>query len=69
MCRRRGNTEACPTSTIRCQDRVAIVTACGRLCVHRQKFNISTVMPAQRLGMKEIDDGIWLVVFMTYGLG
>ena len=50
-------------------DRDVLVTACGRICMHRKKINISTVMAGQRLGIKEVDDGIWLVTFMTYDLG
>lgn len=50
-------------------DRDIVVTACGRLCMHRKKINISSVMAGQRLGVKEVDDGIWLVSFMTYDLG
>lgn len=50
-------------------DRDLIVTACGRICMHRKKINISTVMAGQRLGLKEVDEGIWLVTFMTYDLG
>ncbi|MEL7302247.1 MAG: IS481 family transposase, partial [Pseudomonadota bacterium] len=50
-------------------DRDVLVTACGRLCMHRKKINISTVMAGQRLGIKEVDDGIWLVSFMAYDLG
>jgi transposase InsO family protein len=50
-------------------DRDALVTACGRICMMRKKINISTVMAGQRLGLKEVDDGIWVVSFMTYDLG
>jgi transposase InsO family protein len=50
-------------------DRDVIVTACGRLCLHRKKINISTVLAGQRLGIKEVDEGIWLVSFMHYDLG
>jgi len=50
-------------------DRDALVTACGRICMHRKKINISTVMAGQRLGLKEVDDGIWVVSFMDYDLG
>ena len=50
-------------------DRDSLVTACGRLCMHRKKINISTVMAGQRLGIKEVDEGIWLVSFMRYDLG
>jgi transposase InsO family protein len=50
-------------------DRDILVTACGRICLHRKKINISTVLAGQRLGIKEVDDGIWLVSFMHYDLG
>jgi transposase InsO family protein len=50
-------------------DKDILVTACGRICMHRKKINISTVLAGQRLGIKEVDDGIWLVSFMTYDLG
>ena len=50
-------------------DRDILVTNCGRICMHRKKINISTVMAGQRLGLKEVDDGIWLVSFMQYDLG
>ncbi len=39
------------------------VTACGRVCMHKKKINISTVMAGQRHGLKEVDDGIWRVTF------
>ena len=50
-------------------DRAMLVTACGRLCLHRKKINISTVLAGQTLGIKEVDEGIWLVSFMHYDLG
>ncbi len=50
-------------------DRGVVVTACGRLCLHRKKINISTVLAGQTLGIKEVDEGIWLVSFMHYDLG
>lgn len=50
-------------------DRDALVTACGRICMHRKKINISTVLAGQKLGLKKVDDGIWLVSFMHYDLG
>ena len=50
-------------------DRDVIVTCCGRICMHRKKINISTVLAGQRLGIKEVDEGIWLVSFMDYDLG
>ena len=50
-------------------DRDILVTACGRICLHRKKVNISIVLAGQKLGIKEVDDGIWLVSFMHYDLG
>ena len=50
-------------------DRDILVTACGRICLHRKKINISCVLAGQTLGIKEVDDGIWLVSFMQYDLG
>jgi hypothetical protein len=50
-------------------DRDVNVTACGRLCLHRKRINISTVLAGQRLGIKEVDEGIWLVSFAHYDPG
>jgi hypothetical protein len=37
--------------------------------MHRKKINVSTVLTGQRLGTSEVDDGIWLVSFISYDLG
>ena len=50
-------------------DRDLLVTACGRICMHKKKINLSTVLAGQRVGLKEVDDAIWLVSFITYDLG
>lgn len=50
-------------------DKDILVTACGRICMHRKKISVSTVLAGQRLGIKEVDDGIWLLSFMHYDLG
>ena len=50
-------------------DRVIHVTHCGRICLHRKKINLSTVFAGQALGIKEVEEGIWLVSFMEYDLG
>ena len=50
-------------------DRDVLVTHCGRICMHRKRINISHVLAGQKLGIKEVDDGIWLVSFMHYDLG
>jgi Integrase core domain len=43
-----------PELTYPFHDRDILVTACGRLCLHRKKINISTVLAGQRLGIKEV---------------
>src|SRR3989442_439561 len=45
------------------------VTNCGRICLHRKKINLSTVFAGQAVGIKEVEEGIWLVSFMDYDLG
>ncbi|MBU3922387.1 hypothetical protein [Hyphomonas sp.] len=47
-------------------DHDALITACGRLCMHRKKINISTLLAGHRVGLNEVGDGIWLVAFMRY---
>jgi hypothetical protein len=34
-----------------------------------KKINLSTVFAGQAVGLKEVEDGTWLVSFMAYGLG
>ncbi len=58
-----------PDLTYPFHDRDVLVTTCGRLCLHRKKINISVVLAGQKLGIKEVDEGIWLVSFMHYDLG
>jgi putative transposase len=50
-------------------DKAATVTTCGRICFNRQKINLSQVFAGQTVGVKQTDDGIWLVSFMDYDLG
>jgi hypothetical protein len=50
-------------------DRTILVTTCGRICLHRKKVNVTHVLAGQTLGLKEVDENIWLVSFMDYDLG
>jgi putative transposase len=50
-------------------DRTLRVTRCGRLCIGRRKINLSNVLAGQTVGIREVDDRIWLVSFMQYDLG
>lgn len=50
-------------------DKAVTVTTCGRICFKMQKINLSTVFAGQTLGIRQVDDRIWLVSFMHYDLG
>jgi hypothetical protein len=50
-------------------DKDILVTACGRIRLLRKRINLSTVFAGQPLGIKEVEDGIWLASFMDYDLG
>jgi transposase InsO family protein len=39
-------------------ERQVLVTSCGRICMHRKRINISTVFAGQRVGIKEVDEGV-----------
>lgn len=50
-------------------DKSVIVTTCGRICFKTRKINLSQVFAGQRVGVKQVDDRLWLVSFMDYDLG
>lgn len=54
-----------PELTYPFHDHEILVTACGRLCLHRKKINTSTHLAGQKLGIKEVDEGIWLQASCT----
>src|ERR1700728_336711 len=50
-------------------DRTITVTECGRICIGRRKINLSQVFAGQDVGVKEVEEKIWMVTFMHYDLG
>ena len=50
-------------------DRTVRVTRCGRICIGSRKINLSKVFAGQCVGIREVDEQIWLVSFMHYDLG
>jgi putative transposase len=50
-------------------DRTITVTHCGRICMDRRKINFSRVFAGHPVGVRQVDDKIWLVSFMHYDLG
>jgi putative transposase len=49
-------------------DRTVAVTMCGRVCFGSRKINLSTVFAGQNVGVKEVDEKVWLISFMHYDL-
>jgi len=58
-----------PTLDYPLHDWTATVTTCGRICFKRRKVNLSQVFAGQAVGVRQVDDHIWLVTFMHYDLG
>ena len=50
-------------------DRTIRVTRCGRICLGKRKISLSQVFAGQVIGIKEVEDKIWLVSFLNYDLG
>jgi hypothetical protein len=50
-------------------DKTIVVTRCGRICLGNKEINFSQVLAGQAVGIKEVQDDIWLVSFMDYDLG
>ena len=50
-------------------DKVVRVTHCGRICIGRRKINLSRVFAGELVGLREVDDQVWLVSFLDFDLG
>ena len=50
-------------------DKTITVTQCGRICDMSLKVSFSRAFAGQEVGVKEMDDGIWVVTFLDYDLG
>jgi len=50
-------------------DKTITVTACGRICHNKLKVHLSTVFAGQNVGIKQVEEKIWMVSFMNYDLG
>jgi putative transposase len=49
--------------------RTVTATQCGRVCYNRQKINLSRAFAGQNVGVKQMDDKVWLISFMQNELG
>jgi transposase InsO family protein len=50
-------------------DRTVRITNCGRICIGKRKISLSKSFAGQLVGIREVEDKIWLVSFMHYDLG
>ncbi len=50
-------------------DKSVRVTQCGRICMGHRKINLSVVFAGEIVGIREVEDQIWLVSFLNYDLG
>lgn len=50
-------------------DKTIQVTQCGRICEKNWKVSLSRAFAGQQVGIKEVEDGIWVVSFLDYDLG
>jgi putative transposase len=58
-----------PTLEYPFHDWTATVTNCGRICYKRRKVNLSQVFAGQEVGVRQVQEHVWLVTFMHYDLG
>ena len=45
------------------------MTNCGRICYKRRTVNLSQVFAGQEVGVRQVQEHVWLVTFMHYDLG
>lgn len=45
------------------------MTRYGRICFGRLKVNLSTVFAGQFVGIREVEDQVWLISFLEHDLG
>ena len=50
-------------------DKIVTITRCGRICIGKKKINVSTVFAGQKVGIKEVEDDIYLVSVMKFDIG
>jgi putative transposase len=50
-------------------DKTITVSQCGRICDQGLKVSLSRAFAGQEVGIKEMEDGIWVVSFLDYDLG
>lgn len=50
-------------------DHTIRVTQCGRVCLNSKKISFSKVFAGQFVGVREVEEHLWLVSFLDFDLG
>jgi putative transposase len=50
-------------------DRTLLISNCGRVLLKKLKIHVSKALANQPVGLKQVDQGVWQVDFMSYTLG
>jgi transposase InsO family protein len=61
--------EGLPDVSYPFHDKTVTITNCGRICIEGQKIHLSTVFAGHDVGVRQVEDDVWLVSFMDYDLG
>ena len=61
--------EGLPDVSYPFHEREVTITTCGRICINNQKINVSKVLAGHNVGIREVEDKIWLVSFMQFDIG
>jgi putative transposase len=51
------------------QDKTLTVSTCGRICLDNKKIYLSTVFAGHYVGLRQVEEEVWLVSFMDYDIG
>jgi transposase InsO family protein len=61
--------EGLPDLSYPFHDKTVTITNCGRICIEGKKIHFSTVFAGQDVGLRQVEDDVWLVSFMEYDMG
>ena len=61
--------EGLPDLSYPFHDKTVTITNCGRICIEGKKIHFSTVFAGQDIGLRQVEDDVWLVSFMGYDMG
>ena len=60
--------EGLPDVSYPFHDKTVTATKCGRICLGNQKIHFSTVFAGHDVGLRQVEDDVWLVSFMDYDM-